>query len=748
MTKTLGLGTKLRSVLIPDGTVPSSGPLSRRRWLLPLGAAIVEIVVLLLADRAASELKPLAPLGAVVLFFSVLSAALSGIPAGLAVGLLATIASFLTLADLSTSTGVANACLSAALWCGSPVVAGLFARYLWQRVDLRESALQQALARSLQTRRQLEQVMEFCPRFQQGAEVQEVLDAICQTAVETFGADGARLYSLREDSLQLLAASPETVDARPGLKLPADELPGFAETLSCRRPVFIRDLRSAPLGETARRVQTGLRAVSVVRVPIISTGELVGLLIIGWDHLIEQPPEDLLAIMQRFADQAAIAWQNALRMDAQRRADSLHTTLQKVLELAPTFHITGPSEQVAQAVCEAALATFGCTGSALYEVQSDRIILLDRQPPLAVLAPGATFPLGEEMPLARELLSRFPTFVPDVDTERRLLGPWPREVIRQADVLSALYLPLRFDERGPQNLLVLSWNYRREEPDPGFLAVVERFGDQVALALSNASAERLHTRLEASLLPPSPVEHPLVSVVMRYRPGETRLRLGGDFLDSALTAKGGVRFVIGDVTGHGPDAAALGATLRSTWKALALAGESLVGIAQVMDQMLVAERRERQTLATLLTGEVDPGKNVLHLLSAGHPSPILVADGAAPLELPAVPPLGFARSSPWLTHRVSLPPRWRLFCYTDGLVDIQVAPGSSQSVNPETLLELISRRIGRVPFAPPAETQGDSLNTALDLLLDEIRNASQGRFADDVAVLVLSSLACASLSRQ
>ena len=66
--------------------------------------------------------------------------------------------------------------------------------------------------------------------------------------------------------------------------------------------------------------------------------------------------------MQRFADQAAIAWQNALRLEAQRQGGRLHETLERVVALAPTFHITGSREEVARAICEAALATFECSG--------------------------------------------------------------------------------------------------------------------------------------------------------------------------------------------------------------------------------------------------------------------------------------------------------------------------------------------------------------------------------------------------
>jgi ferredoxin len=82
----------------------------------------------------------------------------------------------------------------------------------------------------------------------------------------------------------------------------------------------------------------------------------------------------------------------------------------------------------------------------------------------------------------------------------------------------------------------------------------------------------LHTALEASLLPATPLSHPTLTILTAYRPGEERLRLGGDFFDIQPIAGDGLALIIGDVSGHGPQAAALGARLRAAWQGLVLAG--------------------------------------------------------------------------------------------------------------------------------------------------------------------------------
>ena len=61
-----------------------------------------------------------------------------------------------------------------------------------------------------------------------------------------------------------------------------------------------------------------------------------------------------------------------------------------------------------------------------------------------------------------------------------------------------------------------------------------------------------------------------MTLIGEYRPGERHLELGGDFLDVVDLGDHGLAVICGDVSGHGPDAAALGAMLRVSWEALVL----------------------------------------------------------------------------------------------------------------------------------------------------------------------------------
>ena len=116
-----------------------------------------------------------------------------------------------------------------------------------------------------------------------------------------------------------------------------------------------------------------------------------------------------------------------------------------------------------------------------------------------------------------------------------------------------------------------------------------------AMALAEARAShqaqddiaRLHEALELQLVPPAPIESPDLDVITRYLPSEGRLRLGGDFVDVMSLPPRGLALIIGDVSGHGHAAAALGATLRATWQWLVMSGADRATIRATLDSTMI-----------------------------------------------------------------------------------------------------------------------------------------------------------------
>jgi PAS domain S-box-containing protein len=264
-------------------------------------------------------------------------------------------------------------------------------------------------------------------------------------------------------------------------------------------------------------------------------------------------------------------------------------------------------------------------------------------------------------------------------------------------------------------------------------AVVVQLAHMASAAIENARlyeaeqrarhrTDELSDSLQAGLLP-GMARHPGVQVSSRYRPGEERLLLGGDFVDAVTTPGGLLGFCIGDVSGHGPGPAAIGAGLRAAWRALALTGDDPATWHDGLARVFAASGAAEELFVTMITGVVDVATGRATFVCAGHPVPILLDGGARLLDLPAVPPLGIAGDRPQ-PATVELPEGWGLLLHTDGLFEGRAAPGAIERLGQDALVAWLGHR----------HEMGDA---DLDDLLAHVEWANGAPIDDDVAVLLL-----------
>ena len=253
-----------------------------------------------------------------------------------------------------------------------------------------------------------------------------------------------------------------------------------------------------------------------------------------------------------------------------------------------------------------------------------------------------------------------------------------------------------------------------------------------ALQLSALRAEE-NARLERGLLPTPLLRTDEFEVVARYRPGRAQALLGGDFYDVVETADETVHAVIGDVSGHGAAAAAIGVCLRVAWRSLVLAGVTAPTMIGLLEQMLVAERESENVFATLSLLTFAPDRRRARILRAGHPGLLLRAAGRVDfIEGQAGPALGLVPGLAWSEEELALPGTAGLVVFTDGLFEGRVGPGSER-LGEEGLLAM-ARELAGLPAA-----------AFVDGLIERTEAAASryGGLADDVAVVHLSWKAAA-----
>ncbi|MFD5519351.1 PP2C family protein-serine/threonine phosphatase [Streptomyces sp. NPDC127066] len=251
--------------------------------------------------------------------------------------------------------------------------------------------------------------------------------------------------------------------------------------------------------------------------------------------------------------------------------------------------------------------------------------------------------------------------------------------------------------------------------------------DAVALQAGQMQAQE-NARLERGLLPRPLLRGDGVEAVTRYRPGRAHALLGGDFYDIVQSADGTVHALIGDVSGHGPDEAALGVALRIAWRTLVLSG--ITGADQVgrLEEILMAERARNGVFATLVVLSVGPGRRRVRMVRAGHHGVLMCGTGGVEwVEVPGGPALGIIPGGArWSVEELELPEGAAMVLFTDGLFEGRVGRGTER-LGEEGLLAM-AREL-------------DALSPAafVDGLIDgaEALAEAQGGLADDVAVLYL-----------
>jgi len=175
--------------------------------------------------------------------------------------------------------------------------------------------------------------------------------------------------------------------------------------------------------------------------------------------------------------------------------------------------------------------------------------------------------------------------------------------------------------------------------------------------------------LQHALLPSTLPEFAGLQIAVRYVAGVDTMEIGGDWYDVIRLDDTHCFFVIGDVSGRGLAAATTMASLRYAIRAYVAQGDAPETVLGKLGE-LVSVRDDGQ-FATILCGVVDIAGHRVVMANAGHPPPLVVADGeAAYASAPPAPPIGVPGSTlnpP--TATVDIPPGATLLAYTDGLVE-------------------------------------------------------------------------------
>jgi serine phosphatase RsbU (regulator of sigma subunit) len=482
--------------------------------------------------------------------------------------------------------------------------------------------------------------------------------------------------------------------------------------------------------------EVGLEAA--VAVPLRARDELVGLLAV-YPERGRDLTENEESLLRALGAQLAVAVQNAAlheraerlgaerkeALDAEREAAKRLRALYEISRaFAESLSLDATFEAVARTIVEsldvdaAALRMPDGRGTSLVpvavHVREDRLT----EPLRAVLS--LPQPLS---PLLTSVFRNGQARVLDPESAGAL-GPAHEPLVPFLEKgSSAAIIPLTTQAEILGTLTLLSLDSDRPIAGDTLDAAVSVAG-QAALALDNArlyqQQKEFADSMQRSLLPRTRPQLAGLEVGDVYD-SSARVDVGGDVYDFLELADGRLAVVLGDVTGHGIDAAADMAMAKFVFRSLAREHSEPAEFLAAANE-IVLEEIEPGKFITLLYLTVDARKGELACASAGHPRPRLLRRGGTPEPLAVGGlALGIDGGQHYEEARVRLEPGDAVALFTDGLVE---ARRDGELYGEQRLDDALTANAGL-----PAQELADAL------LADCL--AYGGELADDCAIVVL-----------
>ena len=293
--------------------------------------------------------------------------------------------------------------------------------------------------------------------------------------------------------------------------------------------------------------------------------------------------------------------------------------------------------------------------------------------------------------------------------------------------------------RGGEPLGVVNLSDRRSAQPftAGDQKLIAAIATQIGTAIQNARLVRaslmqerlLHEMelahdLQMKLLPAASIVAPDAIVAARVMPAES---VGGDFYNLFRLGDHRVGAMIGDVSGHGYQAALI---MALTMSASAIHAQTTADPGETLHALFSSVRDELATTEMFISafyGVIDRERGELLYANTGHPHAFVVGpDGNCERLTAKDPPLGMASSQPTTTRRSWNPGQDLLVLFTDGLSDARGRGG--QRLGEEALLEVIRAHRDDAP--------AEILTRLIDLV--EAHSGNTPRRDDQTIVLLRS----------
>jgi GAF domain-containing protein/anti-sigma regulatory factor (Ser/Thr protein kinase) len=653
---------------------PSGRPVSFLAALL-LGGAVQVAVGIAFAGASESAYRGV-PSG-LGLLFSVLAGVLAGPLAGIVVALEGG-AGFV----IFVTNGELGGWVAVVLWIVAAGVAGAIAdryRETGRERDIAHASERRARQAAESESARLAHLHNLTGRLADAVTVRDVCGALVDTAIGSLGADASGVALLSPDGAEL-----ERVAAR---GFPDDVLEAWSR-FPADSPVIARDVireRSVvTVGSAEEAVERypvlgsfgeGYPMGALAGAPLLAGDELLGVLGVNFraPRRFSLEDESLLLAIGRQCGQAI---ERARLFEAERRALRRAARLQEVTARLARAVTT---EDAARAILRGATGSVGADAASI-ALASDDGRSLRVSPGLLSsgtlrLRPPFEISMNDRAVLAHVYRNGRALWIASPDEWQ---SRFEEGFATQGDLGRCLYAVPIVAKGEAIGALAVYFREERGKPSAEEAELISSFAHQAGVALERARAYEVEHEaamtLQRNLMPEGTGYSATVDVDGRYLPATRGVHVGGDWYDIVDRPDGTVAFAVGDIAGHGLQAAAAMGQVRSAWRALALSMTEPNAILASLDRF--AGGVDGAFFSTILTLLLDPSRNELRYASAGHPPALVMEpDGSTRfLEGGRSVPLGLPFDLPRPQAQERLGPGSILVVYTDGLVERREEP--------------------------------------------------------------------------
>ncbi|MBV8601531.1 MAG: SpoIIE family protein phosphatase, partial [Candidatus Eremiobacteraeota bacterium] len=484
-----------------------------------------------------------------------------------------------------------------------------------------------------------------------------ILNRLVQTSVDRF-CDCCAIHAFHDDETAQLEAF---TDRRRIPDVSKESLEAVAaEIRRTRQPLLLAPLHLGADGERATRILSGMRARSLIAVPLTAGGNCAGALTFVESECVSSFSNREVDVANIVRRQLSMALENIATFEREQRLTERFRFLARVTDgLFASLDSTKTLELLLNDLLD---------GFADYAVA----LSITGESVKIVAAAGTSATLRE--PAEREIVAALRKrrsivngSLVEVGRASRIKGG---PLAESSQPCSWMTVPLFVGDTVYGGVVCCSNSHRYDSSE---LELLQEIGRRASLSLEHSESfareRRLIQTLQQATLPSRLATVKGASLGAIYRPAALEVQVGGDWYDAYELDDDRVLFTVGDVMGHGLEASIVMGKLRHAINVVAMYEPDPVRILDAAERVL--SRRFPGAIATAFVAILDSRRRLLTYANTSHPYPLLRTTDGSLIELTAQGlPIGLRSAAPAASAKSTLlADASLLLFYTDGLTE-------------------------------------------------------------------------------